>query len=881
MSKSMKCISLIAALSFLSLLSVAQGVNSIWEKSFGRDDDLKFVSSHAVVSDKVGNVYSTGAYRGTNGDFDPGPGVANIQSNGGMDAFIHKLSPNGNFLWVRSLGGTKDDRGYDIAVDESGNVYVTGNFRGAVDLDPGPAIDIHTTTSDNTDAFVMKLDPAGHLVWVHSFGAAGNDSGRSIAIDQSGNLLVTGYFDQTVDFDPGVGETNLTSSYGAFVQKLTPQGDLLWAHSYDGPSELYVNAITSDENNNIYLTGRFNGNVDFDPSPNSAFTLIGLFDVFVSKLDSMGNLKWAGAMGGGSKDAGLDVAVDTSGAVLVVGSFQGGDLCPGDSVVNYASQGLRDLFVTRLDSMGHFLWAHGIGGLGSDEATGVSVDKNGNSYITGSFQKVVDFNPESEITEFSTISISMFIQKFTPSGQMIWARKLGEGGSSGSGIWIDDSYIYGTGMNDLNGYVVKLQEISASEPPVIEVAPMSYGTNGIVSLSESPSDTVSLEGYKLIGIENGQLKADGQPVAVGDIIIENTQVSFVPTGAGMSSITMTKVSKSQQESQASVAEFEVAKASLTVSFSDVSKKYGEDMPDFTLTYSGFVNGDSEAGLDVAPSAFTTATQASDAGSYDVTVSGGQSDNYTFTYVSGKLEILKAPLTVTAQDQFKTYSENNPPFTITYSGFVNADSEADLDVAPSASTTATQASDAGTYDIVASGGTSTNYELTYKKGTFTVNQATASVTITDLKQAFDGSPKMPTVATSPNGLTYEVTYNGLSDPPSAVGEYNIEASISEKNYSGSNTGVLVIYHVLAAVEEVQQSHEWLIYPNPTKNSFKVRLPNSITTARVKVIDAQGRKILDLQAENNVSYKINPNPGIYWVKLENADTKDSSVKKLIIR
>src|SRR5262249_30698565 len=158
----------------------------------------------------------------------------------------------------------------------------------------------------------------------------------------------------------------------------------------------------------------------------------------------------------------------------------------------------------------------------------------------------------------------------------------------------------------------------------------------------------------------------------------------------------------------------VSAATLTITANDKTKVYGTANPALTVSYAGFVNGDTVASLTTPASVSTTATAGSGVGAYPITASGAGSSNsnYAISYVAGTLRVTKAALTVTANDQTRAYGAANPTLTASYAGFVNGDTAASLATAPSVSTTATAASAVGTYAITAAGGASSNYTFTY-------------------------------------------------------------------------------------------------------------------------------------------------------------------------
>ncbi len=225
----------------------------------------------------------------------------------------------------------------------------------------------------------------------------------------------------------------------------------------------------------------------------------------------------------------------------------------------------------------------------------------------------------------------------------------------------------------------------------------------------------------------------------------------------------------------------VNKATLTVTANNQTKIYGSTNPTLTITYSGFVNGDSQASLTTQPTATTTATTASNVGSYTITPAGGVSANYSFTYVTGSLTVTKATLTVTANNQTKTYGSANPTLSIAYAGFVNGDNQFNLTTQPTASTTAITSSPIGTYPITVTGGVSTNYSFTYVAGTLTVTQAVLTITANNQSRAYGAANPTFTFTYSGfvNGDTQAVvtgtTATTSATTASNVGTYNIVPS----------------------------------------------------------------------------------------------------------
>lgn len=340
------------------------------------------------------------------------------------------------FEWAANKGGTGDDMGRSIAVDNAGNVYTTGSFSGTADFDPSPTETLNLTSAGADDIFVSKLSASGDILWAKRMGGANIDIGRAIGVDNSGNVYTTGNFSGTADFDPGAAVVNLTSTgiNDIFISKLDTDGNFLWVKKIGGSSIDIGRAIHLDALGNIYLTGSFDGTVDFDPGP-GVFNLVsaGGNDIFVLKLDATGAFVWAKQMGGSSADIGWGITVDKIGDVYTVGYFQGtADFDPSlTETFNLTSAGLVDVFVSKLSASGDFQWAVKMGGTGSDIGYSISIDTLKNSYITGSFSGTADFDPS--LTETFNLTSAggtdIFILKLDAEGAFSWAKQVGGTGN--------------------------------------------------------------------------------------------------------------------------------------------------------------------------------------------------------------------------------------------------------------------------------------------------------------------------------------------------------------------------------------------------------------------------------------------------------------------
>ena len=382
-----------------------------------------------IAVDASGNVYTVGHFGdlsiGGTADFDPGPGTLNLTSEGSTDIFVSKLDSAGNFVWARRMGGTGRDGALVVDLDDRGNIYAVGIFSDVVDFDPGPGT-FNLTVVEDFDLFVSKLDPDGNFLWARGIDADVGD----VAVDRSSNVFLVGHFLGTTDFDPGLGTFNLSSagSSDVFVSKLDSAGNFGWALRIGGPGEDVASQMALDSSGNIYTVGVFGpfllmgGTADFDPGPDTFnLTSVGELDIFVSKLDREGNFVWAHAMGGPDLDISHGVGLDEVGNLYVTG--YSGTFDP-------AFGGDFDISVSKLDSAGKLVWARTMGGAGSNRGLGVAVDGNGDVYTVGNFRAGVDFDPGRDaFVLVSEGDEDIFVCKLDSRGRFVWARAMGGTGA--------------------------------------------------------------------------------------------------------------------------------------------------------------------------------------------------------------------------------------------------------------------------------------------------------------------------------------------------------------------------------------------------------------------------------------------------------------------
>ena len=431
---------------------LAQGVHFDWGVSFGNGLDDAVAQ---IVKDHSGNLYTAGTFSG-HVDFDPGP-VTNSQFVGGSakDGYIQKLDNNGNYLWAKvfgahgSTGSSQHANCKSVVIDDSNYVYIAGNFRSAVDFDPGPGN--FTITPPGSNTFVVKLDSMGNFVWAKSIDGPSNRVYELLY--DNGALYVGGEFSDSADFDPGAGSQYISANNNdVFIQKLDLDGNLIWVVTNEGDANGggRLLGLTADSAANVYVAGYYSGMVDFDPSGSTFnMTALNIRDGFIQKIDSSGNFVWAKSIGGvnGVVDP-TDIQTDNNG-LFITGTFNDTvDFDPGAAIVNLGSRlnaisGFTlDAFILKLDLSGNFIRVNQLGGPETDYIYSIALDSVSDMYLTGSYRDTVDFNLGTGIAnlESSPIVRKLFLLKLDSSSQFKWVKGLdGTSHQYGTSICVDQA----------------------------------------------------------------------------------------------------------------------------------------------------------------------------------------------------------------------------------------------------------------------------------------------------------------------------------------------------------------------------------------------------------------------------------------------------------
>lgn len=386
-----------------------------------------------MVVDLSGNVVAVGFFLETV-DFNVGGTPENRTSNGSYDCFITKHNAAGELLWCKTLGSSSFDICTGVDIDSDNNIYVIGRYKYVMDVDPGDSVYEIETLHENGAWFILKLNSDGEFVHCISIDGSADHYFSSIAINEFDDFIISGTFNDLVDFDPSFATFSLwTEPFASslFIASYTSAGEFQWAKQIEATGVLTSNGIHVDNSNNVHLIGQFNGTVDFDPSESTHIRTVGfgIVNGYIVKFDEEGNFDWMKQLNGTASNWYYGLTNDEGGNVYLSGGFEGvADFNPGPALLTYESTSFSNHFVQKLSSTGNLIWAKVFNEEnGFSIAETVSVDSDGNSYIGGYFDGDVDFNSGLEVKIITSIGSFSdgFVQKLDPNGDLIWARAIG------------------------------------------------------------------------------------------------------------------------------------------------------------------------------------------------------------------------------------------------------------------------------------------------------------------------------------------------------------------------------------------------------------------------------------------------------------------------
>jgi len=381
-----------------------------------------------VAFDPSGNVYVTGYFQGT-----INIGGADLTSAGSYDILLAKYGANGVHQWSQRFGGPNDDRPLDIAVDNSGNVAITGTFVNLADFGGGSLVGL------GVDIFVAKYDTDGLHQWSQRFGGNSTDSGNSIAFDASGNVLITGVFRLTANF----GGSDLISAGDTDVclAKLDASGIHQWSSRFGSTGADAGWAVAADATGNPIMTGSFNLSVSFG---GSTLVSAGLQDIFVARYNTAGVHQFSSRFGSTGNDIGHGIAADGTDGIYMTAEFENTVSFGGANPLS--SSGLNDIVLAKYNLSGIHQWSKRFGNTSNDAPAAVEADASGNTVLAGGHRLTIDFGggPLPAGSDWD-----MFVAKFNSAGTHQWSRTYGSVGVFDYPLGLD---MDATGAVALTGY---------------------------------------------------------------------------------------------------------------------------------------------------------------------------------------------------------------------------------------------------------------------------------------------------------------------------------------------------------------------------------------------------------------------------------------------
>jgi len=438
-------------------ISLALIVPNIYAQSFlwarnARGTDNEF--SRGVSTDNIGNSYVTGCFHGADVIF----GTTTLTNTGGFDTyfnpctdiFIAKYDAIGNVSWAKSYGVFNGmEEANSITADHDGNTYITGWYTSAPFILGTCTLAVHGLW----DAFVAKFDPSGNVLWAKEISGNSDDVGMNIAVSDSGNVYVGGYFySSNINFGNGITLTG--GGNKGFVAKYDSLGNTKWAKKIGND---VLSGVDVDNVGNVYVTGKYNGPITIGTFP---LTNSGSSDVYIVKLSPSGVPLWAKKGGGSLAEFAIDVAVDNIGNVSATGYYRSSNMkfeSTNLPLVGVSSADNTDIYVVKYDNAGTLLWAKCGGSDSLDQPTGIDTDNLGNVFIDGYFQSsVITFGDSSLINAGSNPMSDLLIASYDNSGTLVWLKRVGQAYmEESSGLVIDNSNnLYFSG--NFNGYYLTI-----------------------------------------------------------------------------------------------------------------------------------------------------------------------------------------------------------------------------------------------------------------------------------------------------------------------------------------------------------------------------------------------------------------------------------------
>jgi hypothetical protein len=386
-------------------------------------EGIKGNSGESIAVDSSGNTYVTGLTDYERHEF---IGTHSWSSKGGK-MFLAKYTSTGKQFWLQKTGGGGRDyaNGEAVAVDRSGHTYVAGCFSGKVIFDK-----IKLKAQGSQDAFLAQYDANGNAIWVRQTGGKnGFCVSCGAAADKNGNIYVTGSFGGKAKF--GTNYVLSRSGSDVFLVKYDVAGNVLWMRQAGEMGENSGASVAVDENDSVYVTGRYANGRSGDISISFGTikikeTFEACLDGYIAKYDHDGNVVWAQATTGHYEFGHNSVVADKRGNIFVAGSFTFNPKFGGISLAA-KPEGNADIFLLKYDANGKILWGISAGGIAHDECFALATDGEGNVYLAGFFDERADFgriHVEARPHDPQLSYSPAFVAKCNSAGDFVWVKSI-------------------------------------------------------------------------------------------------------------------------------------------------------------------------------------------------------------------------------------------------------------------------------------------------------------------------------------------------------------------------------------------------------------------------------------------------------------------------
>lgn len=408
---------------------------------------------NSVATDSSGDSYTAGGFDGTV-TFDGSGGSDNISSTND-DAFVTKRAENGSYDWTRYFdvsNGTST--AFGVATDSSGDVYITGIWSGTVVFDgPGGS---DSLTSSNDNSFLTKYSSNGSYDWTKTFSVSSNFAdAQSVAVDQSGNIDITGYWQGTVTFNSAADlDTQTSSSLDSFVTQFNSSGDYGWTETGDTPSgTIASSAVAVDTSGDVYTCGGWYGTVIFDGPGGTDTRTTANTASYITKYSSSGAYQWTSVTGSDDYAQCQSLAVDSNGDAYITGTAFGGIDFDGQGGSDYEYLDNDNAYLIKYSPSGAYDWSRYVvntDGSVYSFGAGVAIDYLGNIYISGTFVGNANFDSVGNSDPQEVTNWSDYITKINSDGSYGWTKI--QDPSEDAGVYNESFYI---GLaTDLQGQVL-------------------------------------------------------------------------------------------------------------------------------------------------------------------------------------------------------------------------------------------------------------------------------------------------------------------------------------------------------------------------------------------------------------------------------------------